>query len=93
MTKPISELKIREISYKDEKWQEPEMVPYEKYLNKLKPKEKEKKLEQKRYNTFLVFHSGKVIMTSMCGEYAKDTYYEFLDIIHKNMDKFMEQLR
>jgi TATA-box binding protein (TBP) (component of TFIID and TFIIIB) len=90
--KPIKELQISELVYEDEKWNESKLVSYEKYLNNLKPKEKEKKLEQKRYNTFLVFHSGKVIMTSMCSEYAKDTYYEFINLIYKNKDKFIEKL-
>ena len=90
--KSISDLKIKQISYRDETWRKPKMVAYEKYLNTLKLKDQQKKLEKERFNTFLVFHSGKVIMSSMCEFFAKDTYYEFLDIIRKNYMYFEERL-
>jgi TATA-box binding protein (TBP) (component of TFIID and TFIIIB) len=90
--KPICELKIKQLNYKADKWGKPKYVSYESYLDTLKPKEKQKKIEKERYNTFLVFHSGKVIMSSMCEEFARDTYYEFLDIIKNNFKKFEEKL-
>lgn len=93
ITKSILELKIKQIVNKDGEWEEPTFVPYENYLDRLKVKEKQKKLIQERYNTFLVFHSGKVIMSSMCELFAKDVYYEFLKIISENMDKFVEVLQ
>ena len=93
ITKSILELKIKQIVNKDGEWEEPTFVPYENYLDRLKFKEKQKKLIQERYNTFLVFHSGKVIMSSMCDLFAKDIYYEFLKIISENMDKFVEVLQ
>ena len=90
--KPISTLQIKQLSYKGDKWLKPKYVSYETYLDTLKPKEKQKKIDKERYNTFLVFHSGKVIMSSMCEDFAKDTYYEFLDIIKNNFKKFEEKL-
>ena len=71
---------------------ETRIVPYEYYLNNSSKKERKKKLEMERYNTFLVFHSGKVIMSSMCKEFARDVYYEFVEIIDKNRDIFEEKL-
>jgi TATA-box binding protein (TBP) (component of TFIID and TFIIIB) len=92
VTKPISELKIKELTYKSGRWLSPKFIPYQRYLDTLKPKEQQKKLDKERFNTFLVFHSGKVICSSMCEEFARDTYYEFLDIIRKNYQEFEEKL-
>jgi TATA-box binding protein (TBP) (component of TFIID and TFIIIB) len=67
-------------------------INYVDYLNLLPPKDKVKQLKKERYNTFLVFHSGKVIMSSLCEDFARDEYYNFLDIINKNRDQFEEKL-
>ena len=93
VTKPITELKIKELKYKSTGgWVKPKLIPYQAYLDTLKPKEQQKKLEKDRFNTFLVFHSGKVIMSSMCEDFARDTYYEFLEIIKENYKEFEEHL-
>jgi TATA-box binding protein (TBP) (component of TFIID and TFIIIB) len=90
--KPIKDLMIKELTYNDNKWISPRFIPYQKYLDTLKPREQQKKIEKERFNTFLVFHSGKVICSSMCEEFAKDTYYEFLEIIRSNYHEFQEKL-
>ena len=90
--KPIKDLMIKELTYNDNKWISPLFIPYQKYLDTLKPREQQKKIEKERFNTFLVFHSGKVICSSMCEEFAKDTYYEFLEIIRQNYHEFQEKL-
>lgn len=92
VTRPITDLKIKELVYRRGFWLKPKMIPYQAYLDTLKLKEQQKKLEKDRFNTFLVFHSGKVIMSSMCEDFARDTYYEFLDIIKHNYKEFEEQL-
>lgn len=92
VTKPITDLQIKELVYKRRFWLKPKMIPYQVYLDTLKPKEQQKKLDKDRFNTFLVFHSGKVIMSSMCEDFARDTYYEFLNIIKENYTAFEEQL-
>lgn len=92
VSKPITDLQIKELVYKENKWLEPKMISYESYLNTLKLKDREKKLLKDRFNTFLVFHSGKVIMSSMCEDFARDTYYEFVDIIKRNYKEFQESL-
>jgi len=91
-TKSILDLNIKQLTYIGGKWLKPKYIPYKKYLDNLKPKERQKKLEKDRYITFLVFHSGKVICSSMCEEFARDTYYEFLEIIRNNYKKFEEKL-
>jgi len=91
--KAITDLSIKELVYKESDWMVPKTIPYQTYLDTLKPKEMQKKLDKERFNTFLVFHSGKVIMSSMCEEFARDTYYEFLDIIKNNYKQFEEKLK
>jgi TATA-box binding protein (TBP) (component of TFIID and TFIIIB) len=92
ITKPITDLQIKQLIYKNNKWLPSKMVPYQYYLDTLKPKEQQKKIEKDRYNTFLVFHSGKVIMSSMCADFARETYYDFLNIIKENYEMFEEKL-
>lgn len=88
----ITELNLKQLVYRNGECIERKTVPYKYYLDTLKPKDRQKKLEKTIYNTFLVFHSGKVIMSSMCAEFARDTYYEFLEIIRRNKENFREQL-
>lgn len=84
LTKPIRELKLKQLCcVNGNDWREPTYVPYDYYLNMLEPKDVAKKLKKKRYNTFLVFHSGKVIFSGMEASFMRDTYYEFLDIIRE----------
>jgi hypothetical protein len=90
--KSIEEMKIKELIYSGDSWSRPRLVNYTVYLDTLKPKERQKKVEKERYNTFLVFHSGKTIQSSLCEEFARDVYYEFLDIIQNNYREFEEKL-
>lgn len=90
--KPITELNIKELTYRKGAWAKPKYISYQNYLSTLKPKEQEKRISKPRHNTFLVFQSGNVIMSSMCEDFARETYYEFLDIIRKNYKKFEEKL-
>ena len=55
-------------------------------------KEANKKLLKKRYNTFLVFHSGKVIMSGMEKSYMENTFYNFMKIIDNCYDVIKEKL-
>jgi len=98
----ITDLMITEISYElgpdseNEqrlgKWNKTRKVPYQRYLDQLKPKEQEKKLEKERFTTFLVFHSGKTICSSMCEDFARDSYHKFIKIIKENYKEFEEKL-
>ena len=67
-------------------------ITYSDYLDTLKETDRNKKLEKDRYNTFLVFHSGKVIMSGITEELMENTYYKFLDIIRKYYDHIKEKL-
>lgn len=92
VSKPITELKLKQLSYGKNDWNNPCIVPYQNYLDTLKDKEQEKKIEKDRFITFLVFHSGKIIMSSMCAEFSREAYYEFTEIIKENKDLFEEHL-
>lgn len=91
---PIKELKLKQLVYDNETcdWFNSKTVLYQEYLNTMTEKEQLKKITKDRYNTFLVFHSGKIIMSSMCADFAKPTYEKFINIIKENYSLFQEQL-
>ena len=92
IVKPIQDLKLKQLECVDGIWKDPIYVPYKDYLAMLPDKDVIKKLKKQRYNTFLVFHSGKVIMSGMEESFMKDVYYEFLNIISDCYDIIEERL-
>lgn len=94
VTKPITDLVLKRLVYNNKlnEWGNPTTVPYQTYLDTLKPKEQEKKLNKERFITFLVFYSGKCIMSSICAEFSRDTYNDFIEMIQDNRDLFEETL-
>lgn len=91
LDKDIKLLEIKKIIYKNDEWIE-NLTTYSEYLEKLSLKEKSKKLNKERYNTFLVFHSGKTIMSGVNAHNMRDSYYYFLDIIRKSYSEIEEKL-
>lgn len=89
--KDITKMEIKKIKFLENEWKE-EITTYNEYLDHLTEKEKLKKLNKERYNTFLVFHSGKIIMSSTCADIARKSYYYFLDIIRDCHDEIEEKL-
>lgn len=83
MKKSIQELKLSKFSFdlKKGNWREVEQVCFNDYLDLLPEKDVIKKLKKLRFNTFLVFHSGSCILSSIDKSFMKNIYYEFLDII------------
>lgn len=47
---------------------------------------------KKKYNTFLVFHSGQFIMSGMREDTMKDDYYRFINILKSHETKIKEVL-
>jgi hypothetical protein len=45
-----------------------------------------------RYNTFLVFHSGKVIMSGMFMECMRRHYYDFMDLMREWEPEIREKI-
>jgi TATA-box binding protein (TBP) (component of TFIID and TFIIIB) len=76
----IDNIPMTKISYRNEEWHN-ETFTYADYIESLDEKDKRKEREKVRYNTFLVFQSGNVILSSPHKECMRKTYHEFLDII------------
>lgn len=76
--------------YKNNKFEDI-MIPYSDYIKILDPKDiiKEKKV---KYNTFLVFHSGKIIMSGIAKICMTKDFYTFVNIILKNKEIMQEVL-
>ena len=91
LDKDINTMKVKKICEKNGEWIE-HWTTFQEYLEILTPKEKDVKLQSDRHNTFLVFHSGKVIMSGLTAEFMKDVYYYFLSIIRASFDKIEERL-
>jgi TATA-box binding protein (TBP) (component of TFIID and TFIIIB) len=88
----ISEMEITQLICNNDKNWEKNIIKYEYYLNLLPEKEKETKLKDAKYNTFLVFHSGKVIHSGLTDKFMKDVYYYFLEIMAECYNYIEERL-
>lgn len=88
----ILKLNLKQLRNKNGKWIKPATITYNDYLQYLPQKERLKKTRKDRYNTFLVFHSGKVIMSGLEASFMRDTYYEFGDIINDCSNIIREKL-
>lgn len=93
LDKDICLMDVKKLTYnnQDDSWTE-EWKTYKDYLNTLPEKDKETKLSETRYNTFLVFHSGKVIMSGLTSKFMEDVYYYFLQIMNDCYDLIEERL-
>lgn len=91
LLKDIKTMQVKKIIEKNGEWQEV-WTTYKEYLDILSPKERETKLQSERHNTFLVFHSGKVIMSGLTADFMREVYYYFLSIIRASFNKIEERL-
>jgi hypothetical protein len=87
----IKDTNLKSITNKSGVWEE-NYIKYTDYLEILNPKDREKELKKRRYNTFLVFHSGNVIMSGMTKEVMKPIFEGFLTIVKKCKDTIEEKL-
>lgn len=91
LDKPITEMSIKKFTYRDGDFVE-SMTTYTEYLDYLPEKERIKKLNKERYTTFLTFHSGRSIISSITADYARESYHKFLQIIRNGYDEIVEKL-
>jgi len=91
ITGNIQNMELKQIQYIGKK-QITSYLSYGEYMKRLSPKEQEKKINKDRYTTFLVFHSGKVIVSSITAEFTKPAYNYFLQIISKCREQIEEKL-
>lgn len=75
----------------DGEWKE-EWSDFKTYLSTLSEKERKQKLKNQKYNTFLIFHSGKVIFSGPNSYMMKNTYVEFCKIIKNGFENIVEVL-
>ena len=88
----IRTMKIKKLSFtKEKEWIE-EWVTFQQYLDILKPKDRELKLNYQRYVTFLAFHSGCIICSGLTADFMRDTYNFFVATIRKAFDHIEERL-
>jgi hypothetical protein len=84
---------VKEV-YKNKEWTTMK-IPYQTddsndFLSMLTEKERKKEVTKTRYNTFLVFNSGIIIMSSMSDEFMEPYYNMFVDIMEKNVSTFKD---
>jgi TATA-box binding protein (TBP) (component of TFIID and TFIIIB) len=93
LNKDITTMKVNKLIFSNDtqEWTSV-LTTYQEYLDTLQPKERQLKLKAERYNTFLVFHSGKCIMSGLVADFMRDTYDYFLNIIRKAYDSIEERL-
>jgi hypothetical protein len=84
-------MEVQKIKCVEDVW-EMSTTNYLEYLSVLDEKNRIKKINETRYNTFLVFHSGKVIFSGLTADFMRDTYYSFTSIIQKAVDIIEEKL-
>ena len=87
----IRDMRLKKITFRESGAEESYMT-YGDYLVELPEKEQIKKLKKNRYTTFLVFHSGKVIVSSITAELTKPAYNYFHDIIRRCRHEIEEKL-
>jgi hypothetical protein len=74
----------------DGKWVT-EKITYNQFLEQvLTEKERKKEREKERYNTFLVFNSGNIIMSSMNKKMMRRYFDIFIDMVKENEKIFRD---
>jgi len=91
LEKNIETMKIVKLYEVNNEWVQ-ESGTYKDYLDILPEKDQKHKLNSQRYNTFLVFHSGKIIMSGLTSEFMENVFYYFINTIIKSRDKIEEKL-
>ena len=91
ITNDINDMKIRYCKWENNKWENKDTL-YREFLGTLPEQEKKKKLSKQKYNTFLVFHSGRVIFSGMTSFFMRDVYYDFQKLIQTGQDVIKEKL-
>ena len=88
----IRDMKLKRMTYKENGVVEDSFLSYGEYICELPEKEQIKKIKKNRYTTFLVFHSGKVIVSSITAELTKPAYDYFHEIIKRCRNEIEEKL-
>jgi hypothetical protein len=84
-------MKLKKLSFKGTDIVESYMT-YGEYLVDLPEKEQQKKIKKNRYTTFLIFHSGKCICSSITADVTRPAYNYFHEIIRRCRQEIEEKL-
>ncbi len=79
----MKELPLVKHRYLNGKWYESK-AKWIDYISMLSPKDRKKEETTERYQTFLIFHSGKVIQSGPRYELMNDVFQYFITLINKN---------
>jgi hypothetical protein len=86
ITTPIENLQILKVHLtpqeNDDEWVG-STTRYKEYLDLLPAKLRQTKLDHVRYNTWLIFHSGKIIQSGLSEGFMKDHFNDFIDLINE----------
>jgi TATA-box binding protein (TBP) (component of TFIID and TFIIIB) len=85
-------LELKRLTYEDHNNPVENIITYGEYLKLLPKKEQIKKLNKKIFITFLIFHSGKVICSGLTGDYMREPYNFFINIVQKARHEIEEKL-
>ena len=88
----ILNIRINQKTWIDGKFTDKTIVPYSKYIDTENEKDRNKKLKKKRYTTFLVFYSGKIIMSTISQDFGAKPFHDFVNILRTKRHIFEEQL-
>jgi hypothetical protein len=91
LDKDIKTMKLKKLIFYDKSITE-KTITYADYLDLLTEKDRQKKLNKDRYNSFLCFHSGRIIESGIISEYMSSAYYKFIEIIKNGRHEFEEKL-
>ena len=87
------DMRIDKLTYIEatQEWKS-EWTTYASYLDILDEKTRTSKMKGTKYNTFLVFHSCKVIFSGLTSVYMKDVYYAFVKMMQDAFEEIEERL-
>lgn len=91
LQKDITALKISKIQYLNSEWMQDE-VTYQEYLDILSLKDRLAKLREPKFTSFLIFHSGRVIVSGLTEDYTEHNYRYFTSIMRDIFDTIEERL-
>lgn len=91
LTMSLDNIVLTKLTLRSDRWWKGK-IPYSEYFKLLDEKDQKKESKKKRRNTFLAFHSGRIIMSGMVIDTMRDDYYRFLDIIKKCKNDIVECL-
>ena len=95
---PVTQEEVHSLSFRCMEWDSTTQewsnsnAPFSRYYSMLSDKDRKKEDRKSRFNTFLVFYSGKVIMSGLVAETMRQPYYNFVKMLKTERESIEEQL-